>query len=726
MEGHRRGPLSSTNTPQSTEDGLDSPALMGSKDTPEGSIGPSQRKHRPRDPVPPPHPSPAPQPRPAATPAVGSPAVLVPSSSATGGELAGDHISEFPSQTTQVTDPEPAMVVPASSERALSYAPTEEDEGVAMEISPDDLAPSGCHCNVLPTRTRSSTPPPSFPAEHQSSGLNPESTFIEDLYKYMNWTAPRVSEIEGDVSGLRSILSEFTRTLTAMQETMNAMKEQQRASHAVVESAVSGLGARVTVLQTAVDDLRRLNPPPTRPPRSSDRPSSLPVHTPVPPANTPALVPLPPPISRGQTASSNPPVKSLTLMQVENELSQPGISPKRQKNVLKQRSKLLELAPPEVQAWVAQQDAARTSNALNTPPTVPITPSTTNQTPPAPALTASQPPAQSKEAPWSVVAARGANKPLTLRNRRVANRDDSNLWIIRFTDSAPREEERLTDHAMWSRVNSIDKSVYGFEALSVSWSGRGKGPSIMIRFSGTTITANIDTHSAEIRRRLAHGKDIRTITLTKNVRCSKVVVTGIPCTDPLNGDAPYTIARVTEEMSKNPLFARLKFISQPHWLTDDLDQKIYGNVAFVFEDPDGSYVDDLISRYFYLFGKQCLARAWRDKIDVAQCEVCWRWGAKHVSCKPRCCLCGANSHQEDLHWKHCRECVHESATPESECTHVVCAGCKLAHPANYEGCDAKLAAIKRIRDQNAARYQTQTNPRTSAGYTHRPAGQTRR
>ena len=742
MGERRRGPLSSVNNPQPADDGLDVTA-GGPDDTPEGNAGPTQRKHRLREPLVPARPPSAPQPPPINNSANEPPIVLVPSSSAADGELSGDHISDFPSQVVQNTHSVPTGVAFVPAESQLSYASSEGDGDVAMGTSPDDVNLSGCICGAPSPRSRSSPPPPSFPARSQESesDSNPESWFIRDLYTFMNWTGPRVAEIEENVSKLRSLLSNLARTLSVVQDTMSSMKEQQHTSCAAIESAVSGLDARATVLQTAVNDLRRQNPPQPRPPHALDNSPSPPVHVPAPPPPTPALV-SPPSVPEGRNSSSNPPANSLTLEQVERELSQPGISPNRKKNVIKRRNVLLELVSPEVRAWAARQDAARADGIALPPPTTsdPRTPNTSmppvtttpaqaqptfTQAQPTPAPTVPTPPTHGEDTSWSTVAAKNANKPLTLKARRVASRDDSNLWIIRFTDSPPREEQRMTDRAMWSVVNSIDKSVYGFEALSVNWSGRGKGPSIMIRFSGTTIAANIDTHSAEIRRRLAHGKDIRTITLTKNVRCSKVVVTGIPCTDPLNGDAPYTIARVTEEMSKNPLFERLKFVSQPHWLTEDLESKTFGNVAFVFEDPDGSYTDDLISHYFYLFGKQCLARVWRDKIDITQCDVCWRWGVKHTSCRARCRLCGANDHQEGTHFKFCRECVSESATEGSNCAHPVCAGCKQAHPANYEECDAKAAAIKRIRDQNAARYQAQTSPLSGLSRSRQPSGLTR-
>ena len=334
MGERRRGPLSSVNNPQPTDDGLDVPAVRGPDDTPEGNAGPMQRKNRLRDTFVPTRPPSAPQPPPASNPANEPPVVLVPSSSAADGELSGDYISDFPSQVVQDTHSAPTRVTFVPTESQLSYASGEEDGDVAMGTGPDDVNRSGCTCGAPPSRSRSTPPPPSFPARSQESEpeSNPESWFIRDLYTFMNWTGPRVAEIEENVSELRSVLSNLARTLSVVQDTMSSMKEQQRTSCATIESTVSGLDARATVLQTAINDLRRQNPPQPRTPHTLDSSLSPPVHIPAPPPPAPAIV-SPPPVPEGRNSSSNPPANSLTLEQVERELSQPGISPNRKKTL---------------------------------------------------------------------------------------------------------------------------------------------------------------------------------------------------------------------------------------------------------------------------------------------------------------------------------------------------------------------------------------------------------
>ena len=568
MEERSRGPLPPiVGTPQTTENGPKPPVLRGGEEAQEGSAKSTPRKSHQ-----------AVRPTPSSRPP------SAPPSSVAEGELPSDHISEYPSQSTHTSDSGPTRPALTFVGRTPSYADSDSDD-VSMETGPDGPNPPRF------LRPRSTPPPPTFHAKTPVQGTE----FEQDIYTYMYWAILRITAVEEDMSDLMLTLTQAVAsiqeaTMAASSafgpgglkyEAMDALKDQHHTSCATVESTVSSLGARVTVLQSAIDDLRRQAPPPARPPRSFDRPTSpAPVSAPSIPAPAPSPAHFPPPLADGdQSQNSNPPAMSLSLAQVERELSQPGISAKRRKNVLKQRSRLLGLVTPEVQAWAEQQSPVPSNQVSTTPaPSAPSAPS----------------PPHEEDTPWSVIAARNASKPLTLKSRRVANRDNSNLWIVWFTDSAPKEEECLTDCVMWSLVNSIDKSVYGFEALSVNWSGCGKGPSIMIRFSGTTIANNIDTHCGEIRKRLAHGKDVRTVTLTKNVRRSKVVVASVPCMDPINGDVPYTIAHVTEEMAKNPLFKRLKFISHPHWLTDNLELRTLGNIAFVFEDPDGSYADDLI------------------------------------------------------------------------------------------------------------------------------------
>jgi hypothetical protein len=87
---------------------------------------------------------------------------------------------------------------------------------------------------------------------------------------------------------------------------------------------------------------------------------------------------------------------------------------------------------------------------------------------------------------------RAADVQLPFKPRPV---DDCHIWIICFDGDPPPIEERLNERSMWTRVNSINKEAFWFEAVSVSWSGRGEGPSIMIKFSGDTKEADIESQA---------------------------------------------------------------------------------------------------------------------------------------------------------------------------------------------------------------------------------------
>ena len=268
----------------------------------------------------------------------------------------------------------------------------------------------------------------------------------------------------------------------------------------------------------------------------------------------------------------------------------------------------------------------------------------------------------------------------------------------------------MSDMEMWRAVNSLNKENFGFEAKSVSWSGRGLGPSIMIRFASTDTHHIIDAHSQNIRQRLAHGIPIHLISLTKNIRCSKLVIANVPCQHPDNMDQVVPIADVISELKKDEQYRGLSIVQGPRWTAADLSEKLFGSVSFVFEDPDGSTADKMLSNVIYVLGHRCSFRIWKDKIELPQCLSCWGYGMTHASCQSRRRLCGATSHTENDHPRFCRECVQANISTPSGCTHHSCVGCKQNHPANDMACPSCRVTIERIRKQNALRVNAQFDP----------------
>ena len=85
----------------------------------------------------------------------------------------------------------------------------------------------------------------------------------------------------------------------------------------------------------------------------------------------------------------------------------------------------------------------------------------------------------------------------------------------------------------------------------------------MIRFSAFDKFDDIDAHSREICQRLAHDNPIESITLTKNVKCSKIAIKNIPCQSEDNMDEAIPIEAIIAELRKNPLYCRLNMVQPP-------------------------------------------------------------------------------------------------------------------------------------------------------------------
>jgi hypothetical protein len=116
---------------------------------------------------------------------------------------------------------------------------------------------------------------------------------------------------------------------------------------------------------------------------------------------------------------------------------------------------------------------------------------------------------------------------------------------------------------MWSLVNSINKEHVPFEAKSISWSRGGFRPSIMIHFSSFDKVENIDAQSRKIHLHLAHGNHLESITMTKNIKCSKIAIDNIPCGSEDNMDQTTPVEVVATELWKNSLYDRLILVQQP-------------------------------------------------------------------------------------------------------------------------------------------------------------------
>ena len=67
-------------------------------------------------------------------------------------------------------------------------------------------------------------------------------------------------------------------------------------------------------------------------------------------------------------------------------------------------------------------------------------------------------------------------------------------------------------------------------------------------------------------------------------------------------DKVTPIEDMVKELEKDDLFRSLSIVQQPRWTAANLTGKYFGSISFVFEDPNGSEADKLLSNVLYVFG----------------------------------------------------------------------------------------------------------------------------
>ena len=304
--------------------------------------------------------------------------------------------------------------------------------------------------------------------------------------------------------------------------------------------------------------------------------------------------------------------------------------------------------------------------------------------------------------------------PIATPRNRPPPVDTSQAWIIQFAHGTQRITSRMTDREMWRRVNSIDKSVYPFDALTVRWSAQGRGNEIVLCFKASDTDTAILAHSDAIKKGLAHGVPLSNITLARNFRHSKVVITGVPTHvhqhPPAGTRQPVDLPTLIREVHKESLYADLDVVQGPRWVTRDHEQKRVGNVYILIADPGDYYAQTLEKKTINLFGSRCFVRIWRDRVHVSQCPICWRLGTVHTSCVARCKFCGSQDHQSEGHIQDCAPCCASGNTDPYRCSHLSCPCCKEPHSAEEIVCGDRVAAAKAIREAQASRLRRVGGP----------------
>jgi hypothetical protein len=258
-----------------------------------------------------------------------------------------------------------------------------------------------------------------------------------------------------------------------------------------------------------------------------------------------------------------------------------------------------------------------------------------------------------------------------------------------------------------SRINtSCSGSVDSFniKAILASWTPYGN---LIIEFLKSSSAKNITNASQTICQILAPG-DTGTI-FAKVVNLSKIVFPQVPCKawsqgGFVNGDGEPMItdqgfhsagALFEEVRNAHPSMEKAVFIHEPSWTVAELTPEAeLANLAFTVEDPDGSIVSTLERATVAMFGKHVSPKAWKEKIDLQQCNRCWQLCRPHPGCPVKCRKCGSTKHLTELHNLGCEGCK-ATGRPKTEleskqwkCTHIRCINCGGSHEADFNHCQA--------------------------------------
>ena len=308
--------------------------------------------------------------------------------------------------------------------------------------------------------------------------------------------------------------------------------------------------------------------------------------------------------------------------------------------------------------------------------------------------------------------------------------DSSPKWILTFPkESKPSPGTRYSPQIVTDKINVACKS-YGIHAVLASWS---QANNLVVTFKYDSKDKNIQNASATIIN-LFNPAGVKGCSFVKMVPWSKVFYPRVPCwedsAEQVDGDAMNTNSLCSPEQlkdavrSSHPLLKDCVFIQgqEPRWTANPDSIPSFANtanIAFSINDPDGSIIKALTSSDAIMFATKILPQAWKEKINLIQCNRCWKLGVSHPNCTPRCRKCGSAGHNEDNHNTTCGRCkdTGEDITKISEtdwlCTHLRCANCGGSHLSDYTSCPARNESIRTARARKAGMTgQTILDPRT--------------
>jgi hypothetical protein len=262
------------------------------------------------------------------------------------------------------------------------------------------------------------------------------------------------------------------------------------------------------------------------------------------------------------------------------------------------------------------------------------------------------------------------------------------------------EKECLSPTAIWNRLEAIDKKQFKFSLINASWATSGH--IIFLRFSIDDNADHIRAQAKNIMETLSHRRDVSKFQFNPTCRISKLMLKGVPFHDPDNGDLSIPEEALVSEVARHPILSRVAFLSKPHWIPTDNNTESNLSTAFMsFQDPEGGYIKDILSREHFLFGQRVYAYEVHEKVELVQCGRCWEFGRHHNNCIPKCVICGNLSHLTNSHVEACAKCAQDGQTDLNGCTHAKCLNCGEAHYADDLSCKARAQAVYMERRRRA-------------------------
>ena len=461
-------------------------------------------------------------------------------------------------------------------------------------------------------------------------------------------------------------------------------------SNADILRAISGISARIDTLERRIADPK---PRPLSPAPGPKKPLADRIST----SSTPATPP---------SQLHPPPVPSLTLHQLNAEISDGKASATR-KSKLKKRVKELEsifssgdisrqtLTLSDIQAKA--QAIAAESSRFHSPATwyttsssAIIAPTPINPKGKSVSFTASSP---------------APSRPTTPARPLTPSASQKLLWQIRFPEPVPLHEQ-LDACKVWDLLRPLSAPSHNFPInLNRSWwsTAQGKSPSgwsLMLQFSEDTNPAFIPPNKSGITGLLGHGHDVAKLVFQEWAPTSSLFLSNVPYRSP-SSNAPYTQDALLLEMGRYPCL-KLEFVSpSPRWTPANKDSPLDSpstKFASVFCQFRDNFARDSLERILatpvYLFGARVFTNTPKKTFEVAQCTRCWKLGKSHEDCLPACVHCGANTHSSQHHVNHCPECAAVGNIDNDVCIHLHCVNCGKSHAATDKSCPSFIAKAK--------------------------------